>query len=144
MIYYLIIGIYLIGLLLIGFSKSDSIKNQEDFSVAGRSLSPWILVGTMAATWMGTGSVLGNAGKTFEIGAAGFLLPIGGMLTAIFVGWVCGSGEAQKEIESLSGRLANKNFVDKAPKNVVEECRANLTESEAQVRLVKERLMGLD
>ena len=52
--------------------------------------------------------------------------------------------KAQKEIESLSGRLANKNFVDKAPKDVVEECRANLTESEAQVRLVKERLMGLD
>ena len=52
--------------------------------------------------------------------------------------------KAQKEIDSLSGRLANKNFVDKAPKEVVEECRANLTESEAQVRLVKERLMGLD
>ena len=72
MIYYLIISIYLVALLWIGFSKSDSIKNQEDFSVAGRSLSPWILVGTMAATWMGTGSVLGNAGKTFEIGAAVF------------------------------------------------------------------------
>ena len=52
--------------------------------------------------------------------------------------------KAQKEIESLSVRLANKNFVGKAPKEVVEECRANLTESEAQVRLVKERLMGLD
>ena len=52
--------------------------------------------------------------------------------------------KAQKEIESLSGRLANKNFVDKAPKEVVEECRAKLMESEAQVRLVKERLMGLD
>ena len=52
--------------------------------------------------------------------------------------------KAQKEIESLSIRLANKNFVGKAPKEVVEECRANLTESEAQVRLVKERLMGLD
>ena len=52
--------------------------------------------------------------------------------------------KAQKEIESLSVRLANKNFVRKAPKEVVEECRANLTESEAQVRLVKERLMGLD
>ena len=52
--------------------------------------------------------------------------------------------KAQKEIESLSGRLANKNFVDKAPKEVVEECRENLTESEAQVRLVKQRLMGLD
>jgi SSS family solute:Na+ symporter len=44
MIYYLIISIYLIALLWIGFSKADSIKNQEDFAVAGRSLSPWILV----------------------------------------------------------------------------------------------------
>ena len=52
--------------------------------------------------------------------------------------------KAQKEVLSLSGRLENKNFIDKAPKQVVEECRANLTESEAQVRLVKERLMGLD
>ena len=52
--------------------------------------------------------------------------------------------KAEQEIESLSGRLANKNFVNKAPKEVVEECKANLLESQAQVRLVKERLMGLD
>ena len=98
MIYYVIIGIYLIGLLLIGFSKSDSIKNQEDFSVAGRSLSPWILVGTMAATWMGTGSVLGNAGKTFEIGAAGFLLPIGGMLGVLALIKIAGKARASEKL----------------------------------------------
>ena len=98
MIYYVIIGIYLIGLLLIGFSKSDSIKNQEDFAVAGRSLSPWILVGTMAATWMGTGSVLGNAGKTFEIGAAGFLLPIGGMLGVLALTKIAGKARASGKL----------------------------------------------
>ena len=52
--------------------------------------------------------------------------------------------KAKKEIASFSGRLANKNFVDKAPKDVVNECRANLVEAEAQVRLVQERLFGLD
>ena len=98
MIYYVIIGIYLIGLLLIGFSKSDSIKNQEDFSVAGRSLPPWILVGTMAATWMGTGSVVGNAGKTFEIGAAGFLLPIGGMLGVLVLIKIAGKARASGKL----------------------------------------------
>ena len=98
MIYYLVIGIYLIGLLLIGFSKSDSIKNQEDFSVAGRSLSTWVLVGTMAATWMGTGSVLGNAGKTFEIGAAGFLLPIGGMLGVLVLTKIAGKARASEKL----------------------------------------------
>ena len=98
MIYYLIISIYLIALLWIGFSKSDSIKNQEDFSVAGRSLSPWILVGTMAATWMGTGSVLGNAGKTVEIGAAGFLLPIGGMLGVLALTKIAGKARASEKL----------------------------------------------
>jgi len=98
MIYYVVIGIYLIGLLIIGFSKSGSIKNQEDFSVAGRSLSTWILVGTMAATWMGTGSVLGNAGKTFEIGAAGFLLPIGGMLGVLVLTKIAGKARASGKL----------------------------------------------
>ena len=98
MIYYLVIGIYLIGLLIIGLSKSDSIKNQEDFSVAGRSLSTWVLVGTMAATWMGTGSVLGNAGKTFEIGAAGFLLPIGGMLGVLVLTKIAGKARASGKL----------------------------------------------
>ena len=98
MIYYVIIGIYLIGLLLIGFSKSDSIKNQEDFSVAGRSLPTWILVGTMAATWMGTGSVVGNAGKTFEIGAAGFFLPIGGMLGVLVLIKIAGKARASGKL----------------------------------------------
>jgi len=51
---------------------------------------------------------------------------------------------AQKEITNLSARLANKNFVDKAPKDVVQDCRTNLMEAEAQVRLVQERLLGLD
>src|SRR5210317_221344 len=98
MIYYLIISIYLIALLWIGFSKADSIKNQEDFAVAGRSLSPWILVGTMAATWIGTGSVLGNAGKTFEIGAAGFLLPIGGMLGVLALTKIAGKARASEKL----------------------------------------------
>ena len=98
MIYYLVIGIYLIGLLLIGFSKSDSIKNQEDFSVAGRSLPTWVLVGTMAATWMGTGSVVGNAGETFKLGAAGFLLPIGGMLGVLVLTRIAGKARASGKL----------------------------------------------
>ncbi len=51
--------------------------------------------------------------------------------------------KAQKEIASLSGRLANQNFIDKAPQDVVEDCKSNLIEATAQARLVKERLSGL-
>ncbi len=52
--------------------------------------------------------------------------------------------KAQKEIANLNGRLSNKNFVDKAPTEVVSQCREKLREAEAQLRLVQQRLVGLD
>ncbi len=75
-----IISIYLFTLIGLGVYKSRKIKTQSDFSVAGRSLTPWVLVGTMLATWIGTGSILGNAGKTYDTGMAALILPLGGVL----------------------------------------------------------------
>jgi len=63
MIYFTAIFIYLILLFGIGIYKSKKVKTQSDFAVANRSLTLWILVGTMLATWIGTGSILGNAGR---------------------------------------------------------------------------------
>lgn len=76
----IIVLTYLVVLLGIGVWKSRRVKTQEDFALAGRSLPPWVLVGTMLATWIGTGSILGNAGKAYEIGFAALLLPLGGVL----------------------------------------------------------------
>lgn len=80
MFYLTIILIYLFTLIGIGIYKSRKIKTQADFAVAGRQLTPWILVGTMLATWIGTGSILGNAGKTYSTGLAAMILPLGGVL----------------------------------------------------------------
>lgn len=51
--------------------------------------------------------------------------------------------KAEKDIAGLASRLANPNFADKAPADVVLECRANLVEAEAQAQLAKERLNDL-
>ncbi len=75
-----IVLIYLLILLGVGAWKSLKVKTQSDFALAGRDLPPWILVGTMLATWIGTGSILGNAGKAYEIGFAALILPAGGVL----------------------------------------------------------------
>ena len=75
-----IVLIYLLILLGIGAWKSLRVKTQVDFALAGRNLPPWVLVGTMLATWIGTGSILGNAGKAYEIGFAALILPAGGVL----------------------------------------------------------------
>lgn len=77
MIYLGAIFVYLFVLVGIAVYKSRQVKTQDDFSVAGRTLSPWIVVLTMLAVWIGTGSIVGNAGKTAEIGVAACLLPLG-------------------------------------------------------------------
>ena len=74
----------------IGIVKSRKVNTQSDFALAGRSLTPWILVGTMLATWIGTGSILGNAGKTYEIGVAALMLPIGSILGIILLTKIAG------------------------------------------------------
>ncbi len=71
---------YLLILLGVGVWKAFRVKTHADFALAGRSLPPWVLVGTMLATWIGTGSILGNAGKAYEIGFAALILPAGGVL----------------------------------------------------------------
>jgi len=85
-----IVIIYLIILLGVGAWKSAGVKTHADFALAGRSLPPWILVGTMLATWIGTGSILGNAGKAYEIGFAALILPIGGVLGIVILTRIAG------------------------------------------------------
>ena len=85
-----IVSIYLITLLGLGAWKALRVKTHEDFALAGRNLPPWILVGTMLATWIGTGSILGNAGKAYEIGFAALILPVGGVLGILLLTRIAG------------------------------------------------------
>ncbi|ANV87086.1 valine--tRNA ligase [Picosynechococcus sp. PCC 7117] len=51
--------------------------------------------------------------------------------------------KVNKEIQSLSGRLNNPGFVNKAPAEVIEGARSALTEAEAQQSILTERLQRL-
>ncbi len=81
MIYLACILGYLVLLGAIAIWKSRDVHDHSDFAVAGRSLSPWMMVCTMLAVWIGTGSIVGNAEQTYETGMAAMLLP-----TATLVG----------------------------------------------------------
>ncbi|MBD1873874.1 valine--tRNA ligase [Nodosilinea sp. FACHB-131] len=52
-------------------------------------------------------------------------------------------GKVEAEINSLSGRLSNPGFVDKAPADVVQGARNSLAEAEAQATILKARLAML-
>ena len=97
MIYLSIILIYLFTLIALGAYKAKKIKTQSDFAVAGRTLTPWILVGTMLATWLGTGSVLGNAGKAYQTGLAALILPLGGVLGVVVLTQIAGKVRAYEK-----------------------------------------------
>lgn len=68
--------IYLGLLIGLGAMKARKVKTHEDFALAGRGLSGAVLTGTLLATWIGTGSIFGNAQKAFEDGLSAFILPL--------------------------------------------------------------------
>jgi len=71
LIYLISIVFYLLLLVAVGIYKVNSVKNSEDFMVAGRTLPWFILVGTLLATWMGSGSLFSGAGLGYRNGLAG-------------------------------------------------------------------------
>lgn len=96
-----LVGIFIYLLVLTGISiyKSRQVKTQEDFTVAGRSLSPWIMVCTMLAVWIGTGSIVGNAGKAYQVGMAALFLPVGTFIGMILLSFIA---TRARDIEALS------------------------------------------
>ncbi|MFD1020632.1 sodium:solute symporter family protein [Thalassobacillus hwangdonensis] len=54
------IGIYAIVMIGIGIFMSKKVAGSEDFVLAGKSLGPFVLMGTLLATWTGSGSISGG------------------------------------------------------------------------------------
>ena len=59
---------YLAFLLIISFYRSRRVHTGDDFLVAGRTLSARVLVFTLLATWIGSGSLFGGAGLGYRSG----------------------------------------------------------------------------
>jgi SSS family solute:Na+ symporter len=87
-IYVIVVSLYLLALIGLGAWKAGKVKTQEDFSLAGRGLGTLVLVGTLLATWIGTGSIFGNAQKTYQIGMGAFILPIAGTLGILLLSFL--------------------------------------------------------
>jgi|GEM_PF-356078 len=65
---YLIVGCFLTLLALAGFMLSRLIKDSDDFFVAGRQLTPFILAATITATNVHMFSFIGQAGVAYQKG----------------------------------------------------------------------------
>ena len=108
MIYFVCIIIYLLILAGIGVYKSRQVKTGDDFAVAGRSLSPWIMVCTMLAVWIGTGSIVGYAERTYKDGMAALILPFGTFIGMILLSMV--AARARKIEASTVPEIIGRRF----------------------------------
>jgi len=81
---------YMTLLLGVGIYLARRIKGQEDFMVAGRSLTAPILVGTLLATWIGSGDIFSVADLSYRHGYSSLIGSAGGWIGIAIVFFIAG------------------------------------------------------
>jgi len=90
MFYLWVVIIYLAVLLVVGASKMKTVKNQDDFMVAGRRTPTYLLIGTLICTWIGSGSLFGGAGLAFRMGFSQLWMSAGAWVGIVLVYFLAG------------------------------------------------------
>jgi SSS family solute:Na+ symporter/sodium/proline symporter len=73
---WLILG-YLLLLMALNFLRARRVKSQEDFMVAGRTLSVPVMVFTLVCTWIGSGTFIAGAEYAYRAGLSSLWMPAG-------------------------------------------------------------------
>jgi len=90
MTYLAAILLYLFFLFIFGLRLVRRLKSKEDFLVAGRTLTAPILVGTLLATWMGSGDIFSVSDLSYNHGYSSLIGSSGGWLGIIIVFFIAG------------------------------------------------------
>ncbi len=90
MAYLLTIFAYLLFLFFIGLRLTRKLKSKEDFLVAGRTLTAPVLVGTLLATWIGSGDIFSVSDLSYNHGYSSLIGSAGGWLGIIIVFFIAG------------------------------------------------------
>jgi SSS family solute:Na+ symporter/sodium/proline symporter len=96
--YLLIVIAYLVFLTGVSIYKSRTVKTGEDFAVAGRKLSAPILVGTLLATWIGSGSIIAGAGLAYREGFAALWFNGGVWVAIVIIYFVAGRARRLEQL----------------------------------------------
>ena len=92
-----IIGIYLIGMVLVGLLCVRKVKNADDYYTAGRSFGPLVLMATVCATIIGGSGLMGRAGVAYSSGFKAILTAVPYLL-GMFI------------FSGISGRISDIGF----------------------------------
>lgn len=90
MTYLLTIFAYLFFLFFIALRLTRRLRSKEDFLVAGRTLTAPVLVGTLLATWIGSGDIFSVSDLSYNHGYSSLIGSSGGWLGIIIVFFIAG------------------------------------------------------
>ncbi len=107
-----LIGIifYVLIMLFVGFWVSKSIKTDDDYFLAGRSLGPTLATFSIFATWFGAETCIGTAGAVYRYGISGLHAdPLGYSACIFIMGFVFSKVLWNKKITTIPD-LFHKRF----------------------------------
>ena len=106
---------YMTLLLCVGIYLSRRVKGQEDFMVAGRTLTAPVLVATLLATWIGSGDLFSVADLSYRHGYSSLIGSAGGWLGIIAVFFIAGRVRRKKrkgKVDVLAAVLILQSYLD--------------------------------
>ena len=107
---YIVIILFLVAMLVIGFIAKGQVNDMDDFILGGKRFNKFALTGTILATMMGSGMTMGAVGSVYTSGIAGSMIWIyGGFAAGLIV-----LGFMSKSIRATGARslaeIVNKAF----------------------------------
>lgn len=110
--YLIILFLYLLFMLIIGYVTSKKVTSVESFFVADKSLGFIVSLGTFAATFVSSSSVIGTTGWNYDIGWKS-LWANGGTMVSIIIGSLFLMGKLREFGESTIPDLFASRYYDK-------------------------------
>jgi len=88
--YLITVLVYMLILFVFGLRITRRLKLKEDFLVAGRTLTAPVLVGTLLASWIGSGDIFSVSNLSYNHGYSSLIGSSGGWLGIIIVYFIAG------------------------------------------------------
>lgn len=106
----MIIVLFLVGIITVGKIASRRVKTADDYMIAGRGASLFLIVGTLFATFWGGGTIIGATGAAYNDGIFGVVEdPFAAGLALVILGLFFVKILRNLKIKSI-GELYNKRF----------------------------------
>jgi len=98
----IVLSVFALGMIGIGWLSSRRVRNAEDFFVAGRSLSTPLVAFSLFATWFGAETCLGVSGAVYSEGLSGARAdPLGYSLCLVLLGLVLARRLVERRLLTL-------------------------------------------